>query len=212
MIMRKLFTIALLACTTLFAAEATAQVKFGLKGGLNVSSMSLSNEVFDASNRAGFYVGPTLYVGLPLTGLGLDISALYDQREATVKTSYYSGEDKLKSRAINIPLNVRYGIGLGNLANLFFFAGPQVGFNVGSKENDIFDEAKGWTLKSSNFSVNVGAGVMLLNHLQISANYNIACGNTGDASLWSVAEGVTDTVLSSDVRANAWQIGLAYYF
>ena len=68
---------------------------------------------------------------LPIVGLGIDASALYDQREAELK---YEGRDPetFKTQSINIPINLRYGIGLGNTANLFLFAGPQFGFNVGT--------------------------------------------------------------------------------
>ena len=69
-----------------------------------------------------------------------------------------------------------------------------------------------WRLSSSNFSVNVGAGVMLINHLQLSANYNIACGKTGDVTVIDAATAATESILSSKGRSNAWQISLAYYF
>ena len=70
-----------------------------------------------------------------------------------------------------------------------------------------------WRLKSSTFSVNVGVGAMLLSHLQLSANYNIACGKTGDATVSEVIDGAASSVFSKkNGRASAWQIGLAYYF
>ena len=48
----------------MFATNANAQIKFGLKGGLDVTNMSLSNDVFDASNKTGFFVGPMVKVML----------------------------------------------------------------------------------------------------------------------------------------------------
>lgn len=48
--------IAILLVVLSLHASASAQVKFGLKGGLDVINMSLSNNVFDASNRAGFFI------------------------------------------------------------------------------------------------------------------------------------------------------------
>ena len=53
---------------------------------------------------------------------------------------------------------------------------------------------------------------MALSHLQVSANYNIACGKTGDVNLSGVAGDVLKDLTSSDGRANAWQIAVAYYF
>ena len=216
--MKKIFATAVLAMSVFFTTAVQAEVKFGLKGGLNVTSMSLSSELLDASNRAGFFIGPTVKFTLPIVGLGIDASALYDQREAKVKVInvennlFDETSNTLKTQSINIPINLRYGIGLGSSASVFIFAGPQFGFNVGSKTQEIYEGIADWKLKTSNFSVNVGLGFMLLNHLQVSANYNIACGKTGEVTLGNVASSVTKGLTDSNGRANAWQIALAYYF
>ena len=68
--MKKIF--ATLVLSALMALPLSAQVKFGLKGGLNVTDMSLSSEVFDASNRTGFFIGPTVKGSLLLQGLAID--------------------------------------------------------------------------------------------------------------------------------------------
>lgn len=217
--MKKLFTAAIIALSMMFGANnAQAQVKFGIKGGLNVTSMSLDKDkLLDTENQAGFFIGPTVKFTLPIVGLGIDASALYDQREAKAKIKG-DGDEKditsarLKTQAINIPINVRYGVGLGSVANVFFFAGPQFGFNVGDKNKSIFQDAAEWKLKSSNFSVNVGLGFTVLSHLQVSANYNIACGKTGDVTFSDAANTALQDVLGKNGKANAWQVGLAYYF
>ena len=213
--MRKIFTAAIVAATMLFStSSAQAQVKFGLKGGLNVTNMSLNSEVFDADNQTGFFIGPTVKFTLPIVGLGIDASALYDQRDAkiTVEDNGASVESKIKNQSINIPINLRYGVGLGSTACVYLFAGPQFGFNVGDKNQSIFKDMGEWRLKSSTFSVNVGLGAMLLSHLQISANYNIACGKTGETTVSSALGELAQSAAKKRGRANAWQIGLAYYF
>lgn len=191
------------------ANNASAQIKFGLKGGVNVTDMSLNSSVFDASNRTGFFVGPTIKVQLPLVGLGIDASALYDQREAKIKVGNTTTKETLRSQAINVPINLRYGWGLSSMANIFLFAGPQFGFNVGDKDQKI-NESSTWSVKNSNFSLNFGAGVTLLSHLQLTANYNVVCGKTSDATIREGIEQLTNKEVRS--RANAWQIALAYYF
>lgn len=201
--MRKIFTIVVLVTATLVAIPAQAQFKFGLKGGLNITDMSLSSdELFETSNRAGFFIGPTVKFTLPIVGLGIDASALYDQREAKVK----GADSKLKQQAINIPINLRYDIGLGSLAAIYLAAGPQFGFNIGDKHQTLIEDVADWNLNTSNFSVNVGAGVMLLSHLQVGANYNIVCGKTGEVTVF---DGVREVVRG---RSNTWQVSLAYYF
>lgn len=202
MCMRKLFTLVVLVAATLVTIPAQAQFKFGLKGGLNLTDMSFSVDDVDVSNRAGFFIGPTAKFTLPIVGLGLDASVLYDQREAKLNDT----DDKIKQQAINIPINLRYDIGLGSLAAVYLAAGPQFGFNIGDKHQSLYDDVAEWKLNDSNFSVNVGLGVMLLGHLQVGANYNIVCGKTGEVT---VLEGVGKAFRG---RSNTWQISAAYYF
>ena len=211
--MKKVLSIVFLVAAMLFAANANAQIKFGLKGGLNVTSMSFSEEVFDASNKTGFFVGPMVKVTVPIVGLSFDAAALYDQKEADVKYTGTEGElgkVNVKQQSINIPVNVRYGFGLSRLANIFLFAGPQWGINVGDK-NFKWNESSSYSLKKSNFSVNVGAGVTLLNHLQVSANYNIACGKSADASLSKALDAAANAGKDKS-HNNSWQIALGYWF
>lgn len=204
-VMKKLFTLIVLVVATCFAMPASAQLKFGVKGGLNITDMSLSSDVFETSNRTGFFIGPTVKFTLPIVGLGIDASALYDQRESEL-TNADNEVTKIKQQAINIPINLRYDIGLGSLAAVYLAAGPQFGFNVGDKNQTLFDDVADWKLNSSNFSVNVGAGVMLLSHLQVGANYNIVCGKTGKITYLDGMESVFRG------RSNSWQISMAYYF
>ncbi len=204
--MKKFFTLMVLLAAMTFTAQA--QVKFGLKGGLNLTNMRFDKDVVSKSNQAGFFIGPTVKFTLPVVGLGIDAAALYDQRSAKLD----GVDETLKQRSIQIPINVRYDFGLGSIAGIYFFAGPQFGFNVGDKVTNIISNVVDWRLKDSNLSANVGLGLMLLNHLQISANYNIAFGTTGEFNvLTDVASRTWDTV-TGKTKANAWQLSLAYYF
>lgn len=200
-----------MAVALLTATTASAQVKFGVKGGLNVTDMHLNDEVFDKSNQAGWYIGPTVKVSLPVTGLGVDIAALYDYRSAKVTDHPSNEEVKVKQQSINVPVNLRYGIGLGSLASIIFHAGPQIGFNVGDK-NFKWTDTSNYALKKSNFSFNVGLGVSVAKHLEVTGNYNIACGKTADATVLKTVQNVAGTAVKSHSRNNSWQIGLAYYF
>ena len=130
--MKKILTIAVLFAALMTAVPAKAEVKFGLKGGLNLTSMSLDANAISKSNQAGFFIGPTFKFTIPIVGLGFDASALYDQRKGTI-SGVNGNETSIKEQSIQIPINIRYGIGLGSTASIYFFAGPQFGFNVGGK-------------------------------------------------------------------------------
>ena len=202
--MKKIFTLVTLVVALFAANTANAQLKFGLKGGLNITNMSFDKDVANQSNQEGFFVGPTVKFSIPVVGLGFDLAALYDQRDAKIDDTTVS------QRSINIPLNLRYNIGLGDLASVYLAAGPQFGFNVGSKNIGIVDEVSNFKFKDSNLSVNLGAGVNLISHLEIGFCYNIACGKTGDFEVQKgVLEGVSNVVKAKN---NSWQISAAYYF
>jgi opacity protein-like surface antigen len=201
--MKKFFAMVVLLATMTVAAQA--QVKFGVKGGLNITSMKLDKSVADKSNQAGFFIGPTVKFTLPVVGLGIDAAALYDQRSAKVL------DETLKQQSIQIPINLRYGIGLGSTASVYIFAGPQFGFAIGDKVTELANDAADWRLKDSNLSANVGLGLMLLNHLQVSANYNIALGTTGEVDVNNAINTAWNTAIGK-AKANAWQISLAYFF
>ena len=207
--MKKVLTLIVMAVA--FAMPSEAQVNFGIKGGLNFTNMSFDKSSVDdfLKNKAGFFAGVTVKFQLPIVGLGIDGAALYDQREGDIEVG--TTTEKLKSQSIQVPINLRYEIGLGESANIFIFAGPQVGFNIGDKTKDLWSDMAEWRLKTSNFSANVGLGFTLMSHLQLSANYNIALGTTGEVDFKSAVDKTWDTV-KGDAKANSWQIALAYYF
>lgn len=206
--MKKVIIILLVAVG--FAMPAQSQVKFGLKGGLNLTNMTFSESgVKDAvKNKAGFFVGPTVKFTLPVVGLSLDASALYDQRSA--KASENNVSTTIKTQSIQVPINIRYGVGLSSIVNLFAFAGPQFGFNIGDKHQTIVKDAMEWSLKSSNVSANFGIGATVLDHLQVTVNYNIPLGKTGEITVKDGADAAWKTITGG--KANAWQISAGYFF
>ena len=196
-----LFVVALLAATMTAQAQG---LKFGIKGGLNLTKMTFSKDVYSSDNQAGFYLGPTLKLSLPL-GFCVDAAALYDQRSAKVESDNLTGvqgagDEKIKQKSIQIPINARYNIGLGSEAGIYLAVGPQFGFPVGDK---VYNTKLGdYTLKSSNLSFNFGAGVYLLDHLEVGFSYNLAAGKSGEFKNGG----------DIDTHNNAWQIGAAIYF
>lgn len=166
--MKKLLsTLMVIACLAL-AIPAQAQIKFGVKAGLNVSKLHLSEETFSSDNRAGFFVGPTAEFTLPLLGLGIDGSVLYNQFGVD------SEEGTSTKKSIEIPINLRWTVGFSSLVGAYVAVGPQFGFNVGDR---WFDEV--CEFKKNTTSFNVGAGLKLLGHLQVGANYNFALKDNG---------------------------------
>lgn len=201
-----------LAASLLPLSEADAQVKFGVKGGWNLSSLKLNDDMFTSDNKNGFFIGPMMKVSLPLTGLGFDIAALYDQREAKMRYaddvigSDLSRRTTIKQKTIDVPVNLRYSIGLASLANVYFFGGPQWSINVGD-ENFKWDSVSSYTLKKNTLSFNIGAGLTFLQHIQASVNYNIEASKSGKMEIERLDDG--DWVKG---RNHTWQVSLGYWF
>lgn len=192
----------LLVTIVCISVNSEAKVKFGLRGGANITKMSFDKDVVDSKNTNGFYLGPTVKIGLPL-GFDIDGSVVYSQWK--VETDVFNANNtpiELKHKAIDIPLNLRKGFGLGNKASVFLFAGPQFSFNIGNKDLHDID----WTWKDSDISINLGVGAMLLNHIEVKANYNIPCGKTGS---FNVENAVVKNISG---KKKGWQIGAAIYF
>ena len=71
----------------LMPLNSHAQLKFGVKGGVDITNMSLSGELLKADNRAGFFVGPTLKV-MVAKPIALYMAILYNDRSVKLSQNY----------------------------------------------------------------------------------------------------------------------------
>ena len=194
--MKKLLsTLMVIACLAL-AIPAQAQIKFGVKAGLNVSKLHLSENIVSKDNRAGFFVGPTAEFTLPLLGLGIDGSVLYNQFGVD------SEKGTSTKKSIEIPINLRWTVGFSSLVGAYVAVGPQFGFNVGDR---WFDEV--CEFKKNTTSFNIGAGLKLLGHLQVGANYNFALKDNG-----KIHDDDIEDLATIGFKQNTWQVSVAYLF
>lgn len=189
--MKKIFSVFIIAVSCMFMAmPAQAQLlKWGVKGGVNMSKLSLSGKAkgeLRSDNTTGFFIGPMAELTIPIVGLGLDGALMYSQR----------GEDDWKQQGLEIPVNLKYTFGLGSLLGIYIAAGPDFFFNFKDIDWDGVDK------KSTQVGLNLGAGVKLLKHLQIGVNYQIPLGDSFDLKELSNAGAKTKT----------WQVSAAYIF
>lgn len=207
--MKKILT--LVAFIAAISLPAQAQFNFGVKGGLNVSKLSLDKKVLTSDNQMGFFIGPTVKFTIPVINLGFDAAALFDQRSGEFE--YDNTSTKLKLQSFQIPINVRWGFGIGDVVNLYIFAGPQFGFNLGDKVTSLLNNGAEWQYEKNSVSGNAGLGVTLLNHLQVSVNYNMSFNKSGNLVVMNEnGERIGYNGDKVDAKMNTWQIALAYYF
>lgn len=190
--MKKLVSTLLVFMCLLITVPAQAQIKFGLKGGIDMSKVT--TEIGD--NATGFFVGPMMEATLPIIGLGVDVAALYSQ--SGVK---FEGVDSEKLKSIEVPVNLKWTVGLGSTLGVFAAVGPQFGFNLDNGVDAALNS------KKCAVSVNVGVGLKLIRHLQLGVNYNIGASKMTAKYTESMDENIVP-----NFRKNSWQVSLAYMF
>ena len=171
--MKKVTGLVLIILMAFIAVPAKSQLKFGVKGGLNISSVHLNSDILKADNVTGFQIGPMIETTIPLIVVGLDAAILYSQKGMDVKSETGTSTN-VKTDYIDVPVNLKWKFGLPIIKG-YLAAGPYIGFRVGG---DKFWEIPGSVVgqvKAKNFSagLNFGAGVELISHLQVGINYGL---------------------------------------
>ena len=204
----------LLLVLTISLLPVTAQIKFGVKGGVNIANVNIDNpaleNVFDVENITGFQLGPVMEAILPAIGIGGDIGLLYSQRGFKLKNKTDGENANTRIGYIDIPVNLKWKPGIGPL-KLYLAAGPYISFkisqNIDLKDLSNYQQFFDDTFKTSSFSagLNFGFGFEVFKHLQIGANY--ALGLTDDYK--------HDPVGLANVfkpKSTTWSVTAAYYF
>ena len=159
--MKKVFSVLMVAVALMMAAPAQAQlIKFGVKGGLNMTK--LDAEGLKSDNSTGFFIGPMAEFTLPIVGLGIDGAVMFSQR----------GKDEFKQQGLEIPVNLKFSFGLGSMLGAYVAAGPDFFYNF----KDL--KVEGGEAKKAQVALNLGAGVKLLRKLQVGLIYQIPMGNS----------------------------------
>jgi hypothetical protein len=211
---KKLFQIALpIVMAWLMVMPLSAQgIAFGVKGGLEVVSMEFNDDVFDKTNRAGFFIGPTFVISTTLPGLAIDISGLYNEHTLKVE-----GES-VQQKSILIPAHVRYGANIVNFGGVFLTAGPQLSFNVGPSKfywEDVNKNAKQFLLQDTKLSMDFGVGLTIGHHIEAIVYYSIPIGKTGDFTWNKVSKAANEAssaLKNTNTTANSWMLSATYIF
>ena len=195
----------LILCSTL----AFGQIKFGVTAGANFAnesarfSRSSASDLTKQDSYTGFLIGPTLETMMPIVGIGAEISALYQRKGAnfnynlisTADASNLTLEGQKVTDCIDIPLSLKFKIGIPKIAKVYFLAGYYWSFafngsvevdkavnnitgdRVSALEKDTkmdFDNS----YENSDNGLNFGAGAEIFNKIQVGVYYTISLKNT----------------------------------
>ena len=193
---------------------ASAQFSWGLRGGLNLVNNDITKFSEDAAKSkdsyTGFFFGPMAELQIPIIGIGVDVAALYSQKGVELPDT-----STMKNQSLSIPLSLKYSLGLGNFAAVYVAAGPQLDFRIGDLNREFADgdEVKDFALEKSIWSINVGAGVKLINHIQAGINYNIPVSKEGAVKVIdSPTPGAVIDNKPVDIKASTLQFSLTWTF
>ncbi len=184
----------------------TAQLRLGVKGGIDIDSKKLDFTTLEASNQLGYYIGPTLEFVVPLSGLGGEVSVLYGRKEYKISESQ-SDATLSDYNYISIPVNIKQRIrfiGFGLFVQGGVYGNVKVSGGDLKIENadDIWDEYKS---KNFIFGIGVGGGVTLFKKLDLGIYFR------GDLTK-NYSDEYMDAGVFQNEKNQRWSVGLNYYF
>ncbi len=176
--------ITLFVAVALIAISASAQLEFGVKGGVNLAN--LGGDVNDTKMKIGFMVG-----GFANYAVNDQLSVQPELMFSQAGCKYDAGGDtyKIDLNYIVLPVMVKYSFGAINLQ-----AGPQFGYLLSAKDDgtDIKDG-----MKSIDLGLNIGAGYQM-DKIGIEARYNLGLSNINDGT--------------GEIKTNGIQVLVSYKF
>lgn len=195
------------AQTTKTTNSSSSDVRFGIKAGMNVSSLSNDETLDDQKSKIGFNAG--VFATIPVAAsFNIQPEVIYSQygskADYTVLGNKYSSSTNLDY--VTVPVMFQYNF----VPNFYVEAGPEFGLMVSAK-NKVKNESNGNSsttdnykdnLNTFNFGIGLGAGYYFTDNIGITARYV--------AGITDVAK---DRPSNSDaVKNNVFQVGLAYKF
>ncbi len=184
---------------------ANAQFRFGVKAGLNMNSLHINNleDNFNKDNHCGYTLGVMTEFQVPIIGLAFDLSAMYTRMNSDLDAKAPEDENvSYNKNFLEIPLNLKYKIGLplvGSIITPYVFTGPSFAIKLDKNSLDAIKT------KTCQVAWNVGLGVELVKHLQISGSYGFGMNNV--AKFTGLVN--TETV---KVKNNYWTVTAAWLF
>lgn len=197
------------AAVMAFAFSNAQETKFGVKGGINLHTIT-GDVSEDVSSKVGFQIGGFAEFKLS-DKFAIQPELLFSTQGAKLETSEpefgISSEQKLNLTYLNIPVMAKFYA----TEKFSLEAGPQVGFLLSAKskyeatfdgETESGDEDVKDTLESIDFGVNFGAGYDFTENLSAGLRYNLGLSNIAK----------TEDDNDAKVKNSVFSLSLAYKF
>ncbi len=183
------------AATLFLMYTANAQsAHFGIKGGLNASSLNSSPANSDMQTKIGFNAGILAHIHTSSEYWAIQPEVYYSSEGTKSKAN---SDNKTELGYLNVPVLLQYMFGNGFRLE----AGPQVGFlmNAKSKAGSTSTDIKS-DLNTAVFSIPVGVGYLTSSGLGFDARYNFGISN------------INKSGVGTKVHSNVFQFDIFYQF
>lgn len=179
-----------------FGFANAQQTRFGVKGGLNISTV-VGGDVENTKSLVGFHVGGLAEIHV-VEKFFIQPELLFSAQGTKVDSPF--GDYDIKLNYLNIPVIAKYYI-VDKKFNVE--AGPQLGVLLSAKVEgeDIKDGTR-----SVDFGFNIGAGYSFTDNLSVGLRYTIGLSPLSDQDIDN-----TDDYYDSAKNSNL-QLSLAYKF
>jgi hypothetical protein len=176
----KVFEVMVLCLSFVFSTTYSQEVGFGLKGGVNLSTLDIEDPEASYASKTGFHAG--LFLRGKFDRIAIQPEVLLYTQQGEMKSSVV-GVAQESFTYVTVPVMVKFY----PVAGLNLQAGPQFGFLVdGERKSTTFLGSSTQDIKeyykSSDISVSLGAGYDFGFGLVFDARYNLGLKDINNAA------------------------------
>ena len=210
-------TIAIAVLSFSFSIYCNAQPKIGIKGGLNLSSMSGMVDFMKSAGELGFEM-PAYYKVSYAPAFHLGIMAQYDlpsrfflqpellfSMQGLKEDASGYGSETSRLNFLKLPFYAGYKINAGTGLDILFGAGPYVAYGLFGSEG-AYENPSIFRRFDAGFS---GMGGIQFDKLQITVGYDFGLVDQMNVNGWKTAK---DILGLSPIQNRNFKLSLGYFF
>lgn len=144
-------------------SSSSSDIRFGVKGGLNLATLGGSTSIGSYSTKPGFHLGAILEI--PFSDkIIIQPEALFSLQG----TGGYVTNENLNLWYVNVPVMAKYNV----WEDLSVEAGPYIGVLLGENSEDQFNGFTSFDTNTIDFGLGLGAGYELNDNFYFQLRFN----------------------------------------